>query len=103
MKNAMVVTIALALSPTVGAVDFVDDNSLMKVFEGYLGTNDQHYQPRVVTGGVPTPLNLDFDDPDHPQPNWVGGDSETFDGTMYTALYLESTGLVSRVEYPIAT
>ena len=50
---------------------------------------DQLYLDDSITGGVPDPLTADYADPDHPLPNYFGGDSETYDGPVKFAIGIE--------------
>ena len=86
---------------SVSSGEFTDDNSILKVFSSFLGSDDQHYQPLTVTGGSPSPLNVYYTDVDHPQPNYIGGDSETFTGDVQSVVYLEADGKAHRVTTPI--
>lgn len=76
-------------------------NSLLDAAFQYLGEQDQHYMPEAVTGGVPTPLNADYGDIDHPQPNYMGGDSETFVGSVVSVMYFERDRMAHRITTPI--
>lgn len=67
-------------------------NGLLKAQASFIGDNDQiYFGDNQQTGGSPDPLTLDFNDPDHPLPVSIGGNSEAYAGPLTYAWYNTQT------------
>ena len=105
-------TLVFTHNPKTGAAvneftkqEYIAGNSMIEKAMDYLDTNDfpaQQYFESPVTGGSPASVVLDLANAIHPLPNFLGGDTDTWDITYHKMVVFCSDNKVRQFRFDVS-
>ena len=84
--------------------EIFNDPSTVSIFDNvssFMSEDDLGEGANQITTGTPSPLNIDYFSVNSPGPNFLGGDSETFDGTITQVWYSAGRGECIQIAHDV--